>query len=195
MSGRCRLPAFWVVLLVGSMAWSLAGPAGAEEGRGGSPSPRAAELLAALESGDLYQRQVAFVRLEALREPATVPVVERYLEDRDPDVRAYSVRALGAIQGPTAIPRLLEITRDRQPRVRRAALLALEPLEPADPAILPAFLRALRDRKNDVRMTAVDIVSRIHEAQAREAILTRYRRERDPDVRRVLELAMRRIGE
>ena len=185
---RSRLAPVWLAMCV----WLPPAPLRAADEP--ALSAQAQEAARLLQSDDAYQREVGFLRLEALREPASVPVIQRYLDDRDPDIRAYSVRALGAVQGPTAIPALLEIARDREPRVRRAALLALEPLEPADPAILPAFLRALRDRKPDVRMTAVDIVSRINEAQAREAILTRFRRERNPDVRRVLTLAMRRIG-
>ena len=174
-----------------ALLWS-AGPSLAEDG---AASPKAVEAMRLLESQDAYQREVGFIRLEALREPATIPTIAGYLTHKDPDVRAYSLRALGAIQGASSVPILLQaLLRDRHPYVRRAALLALEPFEPTDPAILPAFLRALRDRKPEVRMTAVDIVSRVDAAQAKEAILVRNKRERDRDVRRVLALAMKRIA-
>lgn len=180
-----------------TVALGLAAPSarGEEQARRGPPSPRAEELIAQLASDDAYEQQVAFVRLEALREPATLTALTPYLAHRDPDTRSYAVRALGAIGGIAEIPALLEILRtDRHPRVRRAALLALEPIQQADPAILPAFLKALRDRKPEVRITAADIVSRVDDPRARDAIRTRYQRERDRDVRRVLTEAIKRVG-
>jgi HEAT repeat protein len=87
------------------------------------------------------------------------------------------------------------LSTDRHPSVRRAALLGLEPFAAARPDILPALFAALRDRKPEVRMTAVDIVSRLDNQEARDAIRERRRRERDRNVQRVLGLAMARIGD
>ena len=182
--------AVWAGLVLGL------GPSGADET--GTPvglSPRAVEAIQLLSSRDPYQRQTGFLRLEALREPATIGTITTYLRSQDPDMRAWSVRALAAIQGAAAAPELLAILRDdRHPDVRRAVLLGLEPHQANDPAILPAFLTALHDRHPEVRMTAVDIVSRINEPRAREAILLRNKRESNRNVRRVLSLAMKRIG-
>lgn len=157
-------------------------------------SPEAARLVKQLDAQDPYTRQLAFLRLEALREPATAPIVRRSLESRDPDTRAFGVRALAAIEGQAAVAVLLErLVRDRHPRVRVSTLLALEPLQ--DPAILPIFIKKLRDRNREVRMAAVDAVSRVDQPEAREAIRRRWKRERDRDVRRVLEEAMKRMGQ
>lgn len=184
----------WVCWMAGSL---LGAPAASseEQAAAATPSPQAVECLQRLESTDPYQRQLAFLRLEALRDPSTLDAVTHYLDSRDVDMRAYSLRALAAIAGAPAVPRLLEALRtDRQPRVRRAALLALEPLQETNPEILPAFIKALRDRKAEVRMAAIDIVSRIDDPRAREAILLRHKRERDRDVQRVLVLAMERLN-
>ncbi len=161
----------------------------------GDPTPKAVEALRLLTSEDAYQRQVGFLRLEALREPATIDDIRPYADSRDPEMRSYALRALAAIQGPQAIPLLLDRLRaEKHARVRRAALLGLEPLYSADPSLLPVFISALRDRSTEVRMAAVDVVSRIDHPDARAAILVRKKRERRRDVRRVLELAMRRLG-
>lgn len=182
-------------LAAGALAASWAWPLAAEEPRTTSPSPKAVEAMQLLDSRDAYQRQTGFLRLEALREPATVETIRTHVDDRDPDMRAYSLRALAAIQGIGAVPQLLQaLSAERHPRVRRAALLALEPLQKSDSRIVPAFLKALRDRSTDVRMAAVDIVSRIDDPRAREAIRIRYRKERRKDVRRVLEMAMERLA-
>lgn len=158
------------------------------------PTAKAVEAMQLLTSDDSYQRQVGFLRLEALRELSTVETIRPYVTHRDSEMRAYSLRALAAIQGVDAIPLLLErLWTEKQPRVRRSILLSLEPLQRLQPDLLTAFLDALRDRSPEVRMAAVDIVSRIDDPRARTAIRTRYRKERDHDVRRVLVMAMRRL--
>ena len=158
-------------------------------------TPKAAEALAFIQSEDPYRRQLGFLRLEALRDPATLSAIRPYADHRDPELRAAALRALAAIEGLGAVPRLLQaLEQDRHPRVRRAALLGLEPLQAGDPAILAALLKALDDSKPDVRMTAADIVSRIEVPAAREAILIRVKRERDRNVRRVLDDAVKRLG-
>ena len=161
----------------------------------GSTDQRAKDAIALLESNDPYQRQVGFLRLEALRDPSTVGAIRPALTARDPERRAEAVRALAAIQGAEAVQQLLDILHaDQHPHVRRAALLGLEPLARTNPEILPTFIAALKDHKPEVRMTAVDIVSRIDDPQARAAIQARNRRERDRNVRRVLALAMNRLS-
>jgi HEAT repeat protein len=159
-----------------------------------APSAKATEAIQLLASDDPYNRQLGFLRLEALREPATLPTIQGYVTHKDPELRAYSLRAVGAIQGRAGVAFLLEhLKTERHPRVRRAILLALEPHESSAPEILSVFLRALRDRHTEVRMAAVDIVSRIDDPRAREAIVERHRREQRRDVRRVLDLAMQRL--
>lgn len=169
-------------------------PIGAAQEDAGAISPEATRLLKQLDAKDAYTRQFAFIQLESLREAATAPIVRRYLDDRNPDTRAFSIRALAAIEGVAAVPTLLErLKREGNPRVRVAVVLALEPLQ--DPAILPAFIGKMRDRNREVRMALVDAVSRVDRPEARQAIRLRWRRERDRDVRRVLEEAMTRVAE
>lgn len=159
------------------------------------PTPQAVEAMRLLEAADPYQRELGFLRLEALREPATASAIQRYVSSRDPETRAHSLRALTAIQGAASIPLVRErLSRDRHPQVRRAALLGLEPFVGDHPELVPVFIASLRDRSTEVRIAAVDIVSRIDDPRAREAILIRNRRERRKDVRRVLKLAMKRLG-
>lgn len=179
-----------ILLAVGGVA------ASADEAAQTGPSPKAQSALQLLKSEDPYQQQLGFLRLEALREASTVPMLQEYTAHRDPELRSYSLRAIAAIQGAGAVPQLLEALRtDRHPRVRRAALLGLEPLQASDPAVLPAMLRALQDRDTSVRITAVDIVSRVDDARAAGAIRERNKRERRRDVRRVLSAAMKRLDQ
>lgn len=158
------------------------------------PSAEATSALQLLESRDPIQRQWAFMHLEALREGITAQAIRSWVSHRDPLTRAGSLRALAAIEGSQAVPLLLErLNEDQNPVVRRAILLALEPLESQDAQILPAMIMRLRDRYTDVRMTAVDIVSRIDDPRAHDAILLRSQREKRRDVQRVLLLAVKRL--
>ena len=158
-------------------------------------SKEAQALLATLQARpeDAYVRQRAFLELEALREPASAEAIRAFLDDRDDDMRAFSIRALAAVEGVRAVPTLLErLAKERSPKVRVAAILALEPLK-APEATEPLIAR-LRDRHADVRMAAVDVVSRMDDPRAREAIQLRWKRERHRDVQRVLEAAIQRVG-
>lgn len=176
--------------------WFCAGVAGAwaQTEPLPAPSPQAVEALRLLQSSDAYQQQMGFLRLEALREPGALEAIRPYLQSRDPDTRAYSLRAVAAIEGISAVPLLRRaLTTDRTPRVRRAALLGLEPFIQGSPEVLPTLIRSLRDPSIEVQITAADVVSRIDDPRAREAILTRKKRERQRDVRRALALAVARL--
>jgi HEAT repeat protein len=176
--------------------WLVVGSSAVAQETNAPVSQEASLLLEDLDAHDLYVRQRAFLRLEALREPATAAMIRQYLAASDVDTRAFSVRALAAIEGPAAIPQLLQSLRaDRDPAVRRAALLGLEPLRLHDPSLVQAFIVALRDRKPEVRMTAVDVVSRIDDPAARDAIRRLNKREYSRNVRRALALAMKRLEE
>ena len=186
-----------ILWIIAALCLMTPGTVGGEEHRSQqrtAPSPKAIEAMKLLESDDAYQRQLGFLRLEALRELSTVPTIKAYIDSKNPETRAYSLRAVAAIEGAPAVPLLLQrLKTDRHPAVRRAALLGLEPFAKADLEILPPLLHALRDRDTEVRMTAVDVVSRIDDPRAREAIRMRNKRERRRDVRRVLSLAMKRL--
>ena len=166
-----------------------------EERSSAAPSSRAVEAIRLLDSDDPFQRQLGFLRLEALRGPRTAETIRKNLASKDPETRGYSLRALAAIEGTLAIPVLEHaLSTEKTPGVRRSALLGLEPFAQSDPTVLPVFLKGLHDRSPEVRMAAVDVVSRIDDPRAREAILRRNRVERHRDVRRVLGLAMKRLG-
>jgi HEAT repeat protein len=186
--------AVWALLAV-ALSGGFSGR-GWSEGPPEALSPKAQEAIRLVESQDAYTRQLGFLRLEALREPATSPIIKRYVDHKDPTLRALSLRAVAAVDGSSAVPLLRErLASDSDAQVRRAALLGLEVYYKTHPDVLPAFIGALRDRSVEVRMTAADVVSRIDEPSARDAIRQRYRRERRKDVRRVLKAAMARIDE
>lgn len=183
-------------VIIGALAAACltAGAAAAESPAGGALSDEAQAALRLIDTGDAYERQVGFLRIEALREPASVEPLRRYVNHRDEVRRAYALRALAAIQAGDAVPLLLDkLAHDTHGQVRRAAVLGLEPLVEASPDVLPALIGALRDPRTDVRMAAVDAVSRIDRPQAREAILVRRKRESRRDVKRVLRAAVKRM--
>ena len=188
---RTPAPRLWIAALAGLWVGGQAGMLPAQEPTE-TISAEAQAAMRLIESEDAYQQQQGFLLLEALREPATAPVIRRFLDDRSPDIRRFSVRALAAVEGASAVPVLQDALDDDSAEVRLAALLALEPLR--DDTVVPLLVERLQDRSPEVRMAAADIVSRIESPGAQEAILRRWRKERDHDVRRVLKLALARMG-
>lgn len=183
-----------VVVVCLLSAWGSMGVAAQERPSGISPEAR--QLLDQIDTGDPALRRRAFLQLEALREPATAPIVRHYLADRSAELRGLSARALAAIEGLNAVPDLVQLVqRDRHPAVRLQAILAVEPFVGQEPSAVPVLINALRDRQPDVRIAAVDVVSRIQASEAKDALRVRWKRERNRGVRRVLEAAMKRIGE
>ncbi len=145
-----------------------------------------------LDDDDLFLRQKAFLELEALRDPASADTIRAHLTALDPNTRAFSARALAAVAGRSAVPVLLERwTKERHLYVRSSILIALEPFWEQEPAVVATVLKALRDRKRDIRMVAADIASHINRPEAREALQVRWKRERDRDVRLVLKRIMK----
>lgn len=195
---HARRLALWIA--IGMTGWPAAGRAeesmSAPEAAPASvstPSAEAEALLLLLDAKDLYVQQKAFLQLEALREPATGRAIREHLKSRRAPTRVFSARALAAVERAAAVPTLLDVMKkDRDPRVRLASLLAVEPLQ--DPVMLPALIDRLRDRNAQVRIAAVDVVSRVDHPLAREAILRRWKRERHRDVQRVLQAALTRMG-
>ena len=186
----------WIFCLgLALMNVSVAVEGRAQEASTSAISPEAQRLIDQFEADDPYLRRQAFLQLEALREPATASVVHRYLTHRQAEIRALSVRAIAAIEGLKAVPTLIErLQHDRSPYVRLQAILAIEPFLAQETSAVPQLIKALRDRHPDVRMAAIDVVSRIETAEAQEALAVRWKRERHRDVRRVLEAAMKRLG-
>ena len=157
--------------------------------------PAAQDALRLIASSDAYQQELGFLRLEALRDPGTLPAILPYTDNPDAQMRAWSLRAVAAIQGEQAIPMLTQhFKTDRSADVRREILLGLEPYAKTHQELLELFLGALTDRQPQVRMTAADIVSRIDDPAADKAIRDRRRREHRKDVRRVLDMAIQRIN-
>ncbi len=158
-------------------------------------SSAAQAAIQQLGSEDAYVRQKAFLQLEALRELAALPSIRSYIDDKDVDMRAWSLRAIAAIQGLDAIPLLRErAQKDKKPVVRRAAILGLEPFLEKDESLAPFMIQMLRDRNPEVRMTAADIVSRINEPKAHEALRKQAKRENNRDARKVFKMALARIS-
>jgi len=147
-----------------------------------------------LDDEDLFVRQKAFMELEALRDPASMDAIRARLTAPDPNTRAFSARALAAVASRSAVPVLLERwTKERHVYVRSSILIALEPFLEQEPSVVTTVLNALRDRKRDIRMAAADIAGHINRPEARAALQVRWKRERDRDVRRVLERIMKAL--
>jgi len=140
-----------------------------------------------ITSEDPYQQKLGFLRLEALRDPNTVGFIEALTLSEDAHMRAMSLRALFAVQGKSVVPRLVEVAQnDPDSVVRREVLLALEPMLEEMPAVLDVAIQALKDQRTRVRVTAVDMLSRMDDPKAKQALLKSSKQYQPPAVRMVL---------
>jgi HEAT repeat protein len=156
-------------------------------------SKEAQDAIALLDSKDQMQSRLGFMRLEALREPATAETIKKYLSSQDEYVRASALRALSAVEGLKSTEVLSScLTSDKSEHVRLHAALALEPLK--DPKAYDALIKGMEDKSAEVRMASVEAFSRINEPGVIDALFVRQKQETNKEVQKVIDNAIKRIG-
>ena len=184
---------------------------------------RGREVLkrSAVECPDPHTRRYAILLLSREKDPDLLPVYVAGLKDRDKGVREQSARALAEI-GDQASAALMDLIRDKEWRVRyRAAeafgLMAASPGTPVlikvlhdekdhvrymaakslgligDPASLEPLIERLSDDNEFVRRIAAVSLAKIGLPRARSAITMAMEKERDPEVREAMSLALARV--
>jgi HEAT repeat protein len=181
---------------------------------------RGREVLkrSAVECPDPHTRRYAILLLSREKDPDLLPVYVTGLKDGDKGVREQSARALAEIGGPASAA-LTDLIRDKEWRVRyRAAeafgLMAASPGTPVlikvlhdekdhvrymaakslgligDPASLEPLIERLSDDNKFVRRIAAVSLAKIGLPRARSAITMAMEKERDPEVREAMSLAL-----
>jgi HEAT repeat protein len=181
---------------------------------------RGREVLkrSAVECPDPHTRRYAILLLSREKDPDLLPVYVAGLKDGDKGVREQSARALADIGDPASAV-LMDLIRDKEWRVRyRAAeafgLMAASPGTPVlikvlhdekdhvrymaakslgligDPASLEPLIERLSDDNEFVRRIAAVSLAKIGLPRARSAITMAMEKERDPEVREAMSLAL-----
>jgi HEAT repeat protein len=181
---------------------------------------RGREVLkrSAIECPDPHARRYSILLLSRDKDPDLLPVYVAGLKDEDKGVREQAARALAELGSPAAAP-LMDLIQDKEWRVRyRAAealgLMGYGPGTQAligalqdekdhvrymaakslgligDPASLEPLIERLSDDNEFVRRIAAVSLAKIGLPRARSAIAMAMEKERDPEVREAMSLAL-----
>jgi HEAT repeat protein len=116
---------------------------------GGDPT---AQWVKKLKENDPAARGKAAWELGELRDPRAVEPLISTLKDRDVDVQAEAIIALGKV-GTPAVPPLIECLSEREPRLRKNAVAALGVIQ--DQRSVNSLIPLLYDRDGDVSRAAI----------------------------------------
>ncbi len=157
--------------------------------------PAAAEDLERLlaRDGDRTVRLAAVRALGDIEAPRSAPAIERLLDGGDVGLAIAAAEALQQLDldeasAPAGLLRAVEST---NAELRYAALNALFEFED-DSALVPVFLRFIRDADKDVRMRSIECLGSMGAVAAIPAI-TRALDDPDPEVRRAAVEALAEI--
>lgn len=131
------------------------------------------------------------------RARSAVPQLLKLIEDKDKNVRVWSLKALGDIdlRNTDVIAVVVRLLRDPDPDVRRVALNFVIQLGPAATGAAPALIDVLQDADAGIRLRACIAFRRL-EADGKAGIPALIVRlsDYDPDVRAQATEALSRIG-
>jgi len=143
-------------------------------------------LIRALQDEEKEVQDAAAAALSAIRHPASIEPLAKFLQGRPDSAAAEAVGAFGAQAGKALLP-LLE---QEDKNVRRWAVHALG-LAGDESAVGP-LIRCLKDRRADVRKEAADALGRIGTPEAVQALLGALD-SRDAETRRATARALARV--
>ncbi|MDQ7779213.1 MAG: HEAT repeat domain-containing protein [Planctomycetota bacterium] len=116
-------------------------------------------LIKTASEGEFASRCTAIRKLARLRCMEAVPVIVDALADKNEQVRALAVDALGTLADPATIPKIGALTSDPSSRVAVSALRALGQFTPRD--AVPYLIDSLNAAYEGVRYQAAQVLSEL----------------------------------
>ena len=128
-------------------------------------SDRFQRFLTAVDAQDDDVTEAIALTLRAQDEPALISLLSQDGdEERDPERRWWSIRALALCGGPAAVPTLAAVLEDGDGSLRAAAAMALASVHERHPAAVAPTLgqvaQLLNDEDGAVRQVATDSLAR-----------------------------------
>jgi HEAT repeat protein len=141
-------------------------------------------LIRTAEEPNPRIRQVALESLGRRADPESIPVVMKYVRDRDVAVAAWACWALGEFRNKEGVPILMDVFKSSNAlEVRQASALALARIR--DPQVAPTLAASAlsRDETFQVRLASLKGLSRMYPADKGTVDLTPLVRDDNPQVR------------
>ena len=127
-------------------------------------------LVGALASKDADIRVRAIGKLVFLNHAGIIPDLVKALDDKEPRVRQHALYALQRLKARAAADRIAQVlVSDKDDMARFNAALALAAV--GTRKHIPAFVRVLDDRSNNVLLTALGALARLAPRQASSYVL------------------------
>ena len=137
---------------------------------GQTPTGRAAQLLADLESADPTIRGAAIVDLKSVDGPAATALLIEGLDSHSPIVRENSARALGRLRAATAVPSLVRLLNDPTATLREEVVEALAAIGTAAvPSLITVITQSTTATREDLAQR-LGIDARLEATRALSAI-------------------------
>lgn len=124
-------------------------------------------LIKDLNNADASKRRLAAEELASADERAIYPLIKA-LRDDSPGVQDASIRSLISIGGDVTAYMVLPLLRDESPLIRNSAIVILRSLGQVS---IPFLYSLLKDKDDDVRKFAVDLLGDICDGVTHEKIL------------------------
>lgn len=133
------------------------------------PAPNIDELLHALQSDEVQQRQQAAIALSRLQDERLIDPLLLALNDGDSTVRANAAAGLGHNKAENAVDPLLRLLNDEHDIVRERAATALAQI--GDGRAIPALIDALDDDSTWTRNRIIYVLGASRDARAVEPLI------------------------
>lgn len=145
---------------IGELKQRLAGPDGAS---------LLAPLVNMLRATSPWQRQTAVRAIVELKDPRTVDLLLRALEDPDPALQGGAATVLGQLGDRRAAPPLIDLLQKGSPEIQERAAEALGSLGVAD-AVEP-LIKSLEEGSPGVRVAAARALGRVKDPRGRQPLI------------------------
>jgi HEAT repeat protein len=107
--------------------------------------------------------------LGRLGDPRAVPLLEKALDDKDPETRLYALWALALVGDPASAPRVRPLLESEDAGIRKTAAYALGRME--DGEAVPALKKLLGDSVTDVRWNAALALATLDDPAGRDVLV------------------------
>jgi len=139
-----------------------------------------------------YRSVASTEALGELGDASRVDKLIPYLLDKNPDVRASTIRALGKLGDASIVEKLIPCLPDENPNVRSSAITALAKL--GDASIVEKLIPCLPDEYSNVRGSAITALAKLGDASIVEKLIP-YLPDKSPYVRASTIRALGELGD
>lgn len=149
------------------------------------------ELDAALQSDNPTTQWNAAVALSVMEGSEAVPVLHRGLHDKSSWTRWEAINALGRVHDEQTVAALSPLLKDQDDKIRQETVLSLGKIGTEEAAAI--LIHALSDQSPGVRWRAAMALAQTRYSAARSALEVALSEETDPNVKKQIERALRKL--